>query len=61
MVAGGADTVDPPALSEASVRALPRRTPHALLVVPDAGHGDLLTSPLVERRVAAHFAAYLRS
>jgi pimeloyl-ACP methyl ester carboxylesterase len=61
MVAGGADTVDPPALSEASVRALPRGTPHALLVVPDAGHGDLLTSPLVERRVAAHFAAYLRS
>jgi dienelactone hydrolase len=61
MIAGGADTVDPPALSEASVRALPRSTPHALLVVPDAGHGDLLTSPLVERRVAAHFAAYLRS
>jgi len=61
MVAGGADTVDPPALSEASVRALPRGTPHALLVVPDARHGDLLTSPLVERRVAAHFAAYLRS
>ena len=61
MVAGGADTVDPPALSEASVRALPRGTPHALLVVPDAGHGDLLESPLVERRVAAHFAAYLRS
>ena len=61
MVAGGADVVDPPALSEASVRALPRGTPHALLVVPDAGHGDLLTSPRVERRVAAHFAAYLRS
>jgi dienelactone hydrolase len=61
MVAGGADTVDPPALSEASVRALPRETPHALLVVPDARHGDLLRSPLVERRVAAHFAAYLRS
>ncbi len=61
MVAGGADTVDPPALSEASVRALPRGTPHALLVVPDAGHGDLLRSSVVERRVAAHFAAYLRS
>jgi len=61
MVAGGADTVDPPALSEASVRALPSGTPHALLVVPRAGHGDLLESPLVERRVAAHFAAYLRS
>ena len=61
MVAGGADTVDPPALSEASVRALPRGTPHALLVVPDAGHGDLLRSSAVERRVAAHFAAYLRS
>jgi dienelactone hydrolase len=61
MVAGGADTVDPPRLSEASVRALPRSTPHALLVVPHASHGDLLTSPLVERRVAAHFAAYLRS
>jgi dienelactone hydrolase len=61
MVAGGADTVDPPALSEASVRALPRSTPHALLVVPGASHGDLLESPLVERRVAAHFAAYLRS
>jgi dienelactone hydrolase len=61
MVAGGADTVDPPGLSEASVRALPRGTPHALLVVPDAGHGDLLRSSVVERRVAAHFAAYLRS
>ena len=61
MVAGGADTVDPPRLSEASVRALPRSTPHALLVVPRASHGDLLTSPLGERRVAAHFAAYLRS
>jgi len=61
MVAGEADTVDPPALSEASVRALPRSTPHALLVVPGASHGDLLRSPLVERRVAAHFAAYLRS
>ena len=61
MVAGGADTVDSPALSEASVRALPRGTPHALLVVPDAGHGDLLRSSAVERRVAAHFAAYLRS
>ncbi len=61
MVAGGADTVDPPALSEASVRALPRGTPHTLLVVPDAGHGDLLESSVVERRVAAHFAAYLRS
>jgi dienelactone hydrolase len=61
MIAGGADTVDPPALSEASVRALPRSTPHALLVVPDAGHGDLLGSSVVERRVAAHFAAYLRS
>ena len=61
MVAGAADTVDPPALSDASVRALPRSTPHALLVVPGASHGDLLRSPLVERRVAAHFAAYLRS
>ena len=61
MVAGGADVVDPPALSKASVRALPRGTPHALLVVPRASHGDLLESPLVERRVAAHFAAYLRS
>jgi dienelactone hydrolase len=61
MVAGGADTVDPPALSEASARALPRGTPHALLVVPEAGHGDLLRSSAVERRVAAHFAAYLRS
>jgi dienelactone hydrolase len=61
MVAGGADVVDPPALSEASVRALPRGTPHALLVVPHASHGDLLESPVVEGRVAAHFAAYLRS
>jgi dienelactone hydrolase len=60
MVAGGADAVDPPALSEASLRALPRGTPHALLVVPDAGHGDLLQSNVVERRVAAHFATYLR-
>jgi hypothetical protein len=43
------------------VRALPRSTPHALLVAPHASHGDLLTRQLVERRVAAHFAAYLRS
>src|SRR3954452_21629401 len=61
MVAGGADVVDPPRLSAASVRALPRGTPHALLVVPHASHGDLLESSVVERRVAAHFAAYLRS
>jgi dienelactone hydrolase len=61
MVAGGSDVVDPPGLSEASVRALPRSTPHALLVVPGAGHGDLLTSPVVLRRVVAHFAAYLRA
>ena len=59
MVAGGADTVDPPALSEASVRALPRGTPHALLVVPGAGHGELLDSAVVERSVAALFVAYL--
>jgi dienelactone hydrolase len=61
MVAGGADVVDPPRLSEASVRALPRSTQGELLVVPGAGHGDLLKSPLVLRRVAAHFAAYLRA
>ena len=61
MIAGGADTVDPPRLSEASIRALPRTTPKALLVVPSADHGALLDSALVERRVAAHFATYLRA
>ena len=60
MVAGGADTVDPPRLSEASIRALPRSTPHALLVIPGAGHGALPRDTRVERRVAAWFADYLR-
>jgi predicted dienelactone hydrolase len=59
MIAGGADTVDPPALSEASIRALPRRTPKALLVVPSADHGALLDSAVVDRSVAALFVAYL--
>ena len=42
MLAGGRDTVDPVRLSEASLRALPRTTPHGLLVVERAGHGGLI-------------------
>jgi dienelactone hydrolase len=42
MMAGGRDTVDPVRLSEASLRALPRTTPHGLLVVDRAGHGGLI-------------------
>jgi predicted dienelactone hydrolase len=42
MVAGSADTVDPVRLSAASLRALPRATPKRLLVIPGAGHGDLV-------------------
>jgi dienelactone hydrolase len=42
MMAGGRDTVDPVRLSEASLRALPRTTPHGLLVVARAEHGGLI-------------------
>jgi predicted dienelactone hydrolase len=59
MLAGGADTLDPPRLSAASIRALPRSTPHALLVVPGADHGGLLEDARAERAVAALFVAYL--
>ena len=38
MLAGGADSVDPPALSVRSAKALPRGTPRRVLVVPAVGH-----------------------
>jgi predicted dienelactone hydrolase len=66
MVAGGADTVGPVRLSEESARALPRTTPHALLVVAGAEHGALVDGcaaarlcPLVGRVAAALFITYL--
>lgn len=66
MVAGGADPVDPARLSEASARALPRTTPHALLVVADAGHGAFTDGcaaaalcPIVQRTATALFFTYL--
>ena len=40
MLAGGADTVDPPALSVRSAKALPRGTPRRVLVVPAVGHRE---------------------
>jgi predicted dienelactone hydrolase len=66
MVAGGADTVDPPRLSAASYRALPRATPRALLVVAGAGHGAFVDGcaaarvcPVMRRAAAALFITYL--
>lgn len=66
MVAGGADTVDPARLSEASFRALPRTTPRALLVVAGAGHGAFIDGcaaarlcPVMRRTAAALFISYL--
>ena len=61
MVAGGADTVDPARLSEASARALPPTTPHALLVVDGARHGALIDDAPVRphRTAAALFITYL--
>ena len=66
MVAGGADTVDPARLSEASARALPRTTPHALLVIAGAGHGALAggcagagTCAVLRRAGAALFITHL--
>jgi dienelactone hydrolase len=41
MLAGGADRLDPPELSIRSARALPRETPHRVLVVPGTGHRAL--------------------
>jgi predicted dienelactone hydrolase len=66
MVAGGADTVDPARLSEASFRALPRTTPRALLVIERAGHGafidgcaDANLCPVMRRTAAAFFITHL--
>jgi dienelactone hydrolase len=66
MLAGSRDTVDPPRLSEASIRALPRGTPHGLLIVPGAGHGGLIDGcaaigrcELVARTASAFFLTYL--
>src|SRR3954447_4243315 len=61
MLAGSVDTVDPPRLSEASVRALPRTTSHRLLVVRGADHGALVDGcaaagrwAKIARAVSAH-------
>ena len=66
MMAGGRDTVDPVRLSEASRDALPRSTPHGLLVVPRAAHGGLIDGcaeigacSLVARTASAFFLTYL--
>ena len=66
MMAGGADTVDPVRLSEASLHALPRTTPHGILVVPRAGHGGLIDGcaaigacGLVADTASAFFETYL--
>jgi predicted dienelactone hydrolase len=66
MVAGGADTVDPARLSQASYRALPRATPRALLVIAHAGHGALIDGcaaaglcPVMRRTAAAFFITSL--
>jgi predicted dienelactone hydrolase len=66
MVAGGADTVDPASLSEASFRDLPRTTPRALLIVAGADHGALVdgctaarTCEVMQRAAAALFLTYL--
>jgi predicted dienelactone hydrolase len=66
MVAGGADTVDPARLSEASFRALPRTTPRALLVIDGAGHGAFIDGcagaklcPVMRRTAAALFITHL--
>jgi dienelactone hydrolase len=42
MMAGSRDTVDPVRLCENSIRDLPRSTPHGLVIVPGATHGDLI-------------------
>jgi dienelactone hydrolase len=66
MLAGSADTIDPPRLSEASIRALSRTTPHRLLVVRGADHGALVdgcaaarTCAEIARAVSAHFIGAL--
>src|SRR4051812_19774146 len=66
MLGGSADPVDPPGLSEASIRALPRTTPHRLLVLRGADHGALIdgcaaagTCAEVARAVSAHFVGAL--
>jgi predicted dienelactone hydrolase len=66
MLAGGADTVDPAGLSDASYRALPRSTPRALLVVAGAGHGAFTDGcaaarvcPIVLRAASALFVGAL--
>jgi predicted dienelactone hydrolase len=66
MLAGGADTVDPPELSLRSGRALPRTTPHRVQVVPGAGHGAFTdrcvaagTCRVVARAASGWFLRYL--
>jgi dienelactone hydrolase len=66
MMAGGRDTVDPVRLSEASLRALSRTTPHGLLVVDRAAHGGLIDGCAaigacgqVARTASAFFLTYL--
>lgn len=66
MLAGGADSVDPARLTEASARALPRFTPHGVLVIAGAGHGAFTdgcvaaeTCTVVKRSAAALSETYL--
>jgi predicted dienelactone hydrolase len=49
MLAGGADRLDPPILSIRSGRALPRSTPHRVIVVPGVGHTALGSAPAAIR------------
>jgi pimeloyl-ACP methyl ester carboxylesterase len=59
MLAGSADTVDPPELSARSARALPPGTPPRVLVVPDVGHSGLRDAPASVRAASAWFLTYL--
>jgi predicted dienelactone hydrolase len=59
MLAGGADTIDPPELSIRSARALPRTTPHRVIVVPGTGHTALGSVPASVRAATGWLLAYL--
>ena len=66
MMAGSRDTVDPVVLSQRSLSALPKSTPHGLLVVAGATHGGLIDGcaaigqcGLVARTASAFFLTYL--
>ena len=59
MLAGGADTVDPPALSIRSAKALPRGTPRRVLVIPAVGHRGLRDAPASIRAASAWLLTHL--